>query len=139
MVTSLLSSIVIASSPTFCSLPSCHEFNTRLDSIAKRFNNTTYSSVHLSGRRTQWTTVFIKCLIFSRVLKITEESDYYLCHVCLSVDPSARQSALMELSTHWTNFGEILYLGFLRKFVDTKILVKTEKKIAPLHQDLPIF
>jgi len=75
-LTSLLPRIVIASSPSSCSFPSWYEFNTRLDSIAIRFNYATYSLVHSSGRWTLLATVFIKCLIFIRVRKITAKSDY---------------------------------------------------------------
>jgi hypothetical protein len=42
-LTSLLPRIVTVSSPTSCSFPSWYEFNSRLDSIANRFNNATYS------------------------------------------------------------------------------------------------
>jgi hypothetical protein len=45
-------------------------------------------------------------VLLARVRKIAK-SDYYFCHVCVSVRPSAR---LEQLGSHWTDFHETLYL-----------------------------
>ena len=61
-------------------------------------------------------------IVFMLDRKITK-SGYQLCHVCLSVRPSAWQ----QLGSHWSYFHEVLYLSIFQISVE---------KINPLNPEL---
>jgi ferredoxin len=67
--------------------------------------------------------------IFWRVGKIAK-SNCYLCHVCLSVCPSARLSVLMEqLGSHWTDFHKIWYTNIFKISVEKiEVALKWDQK-----------
>jgi hypothetical protein len=61
------------------------------------------------------------CVFFRRVSKIAKR-DYYFLHV----RPSVYLHGTARL--HWTDFGEILYLGFYRKsVVRIQVSLKSDK------------
>ena len=65
---------------------------------------------------------------FIRRIRRTAKMDCKLCHVCLSVRPSAR---VEQLGFHQTDFREIWYLSISRKSVNKiQVLLKSDKNIG---------
>jgi hypothetical protein len=65
------------------------------------------------------------CFTILRRFRKIAKSDYYLCHVCLSVCPSVR---IGQIGSHWTGFHEIWYFNIFRKSAEEiNVLLKSDK------------
>ena len=71
--------------------------------------------------------------LFKRFRKISK-SDYYLCHICLSV-------CIEKLGSHWTDFHEILYVNILQKYVDKilRLYYSPTRITDTFHEDMFTF
>ena len=75
--------------------------------------------------------IFLYVIYVFRGVRKIAKSDYYIRHIRLSV-------RMEQLSSHWKDFYDILYLNIFRISVE-KIQVSLKRIMVTLHEDLCIF